>query len=46
MSDQLRALQIRFQDYLTGDSEAIEQDIVSTEDALAELVEHRGLSPA
>ncbi len=36
MSDQLRALQIRFQDYLTGDSEAIEQDIVSTEDALAE----------
>lgn len=32
----LRELQLRFQDYLIGDSEAIEADIVSTEKALAE----------
>ena len=32
----LRELQLRFQDYLVGASEAIENDIVSTEDALAE----------
>lgn len=32
----LRELQLRFQDYLIGDSEAIEADIVSTENALAE----------
>ncbi|MCP4472773.1 MAG: DUF2063 domain-containing protein [Gammaproteobacteria bacterium] len=32
----LRELQLRFQDYLTGGSEAIEADIVSTEKALAE----------
>ena len=32
----LRELQIRFQEYLLGNSEAIEDDIVSTEDALAE----------
>ncbi len=36
MSDDLRTLQKRFQEYLTGDSEAFEQDIVSSEDALAE----------
>ena len=35
MSD-LRSLQRRFQAYLTGSSEAIEKDIVSTSDALAE----------
>lgn len=34
--DDLRALQRRFVDYLEGSSEAFEQDIVSTEDALAE----------
>jgi len=33
---QLRELQLRFQDYLTGGSEAIEADIISTENALAE----------
>ena len=32
----LRELQLRFQDYLLGNSEDIERDIVSTEDALAE----------
>ena len=32
----LRELQLRFQDYLVGGSEAIEADIVSTENALAE----------
>jgi hypothetical protein len=32
----LRELQLRFQDYLTGGSEAIEADIISTENALAE----------
>lgn len=32
----LRNLQLRFQDYLIGGSEAIEADIVSTENALAE----------
>ncbi|MCP4878149.1 MAG: DUF2063 domain-containing protein [Gammaproteobacteria bacterium] len=32
----LRDLQLRFQDYLTGGSNAIEQDIISTEYALAE----------
>ncbi len=32
----LRELQLRFQDYLTGKSEDIENDIVSTENALAE----------
>jgi len=32
----LRDLQLRFQDYLIGNSEAIENDIVSTENALAE----------
>jgi hypothetical protein len=32
----LRALQLRFQDYLIGNSEDIEDDIVSTENALAE----------
>ena len=32
----LRELQLRFQDYLIGDSDAIEADIVSTENALAE----------
>jgi len=32
----LRALQQRFQDYLINDSDDIENDIVSTEDALAE----------
>ncbi|MGD8840963.1 MAG: DNA-binding domain-containing protein [Gammaproteobacteria bacterium] len=32
----LRDLQLRFQDYLLGNSEDIESDIVSTEDALAE----------
>ncbi len=32
----LRDLQLRFQDYLIGESEAIEADIVSTENALAE----------
>lgn len=32
----LRDLQLRFQDYLTGVSEDIEQDIVSTDDALAQ----------
>jgi len=32
----LRDLQLRFQDYLIGDSEAIEADIISTENALAE----------
>ncbi|MDJ0832625.1 MAG: DNA-binding domain-containing protein [Gammaproteobacteria bacterium] len=36
MSNELRALQQRFQDYLTGNSEQFEQDIVSTADALAE----------
>jgi hypothetical protein len=35
MSD-LRSLQRRFQDYLRGSSDAIEKDIVSTSDALAE----------
>ncbi len=33
---QLRDLQLRFQDYLIGDSEDIEADIVSTENARAE----------
>jgi hypothetical protein len=32
----LRAIQLRFQDYLEGKSEDFEQDIVSTENALAE----------
>ena len=32
----LRELQLRFQDYLIGGSEDIEQDIISTADALAE----------
>jgi len=32
----LRELQLRFQDYLVGGSEAIEADIISTENALAE----------
>ena len=32
----LRDLQLRFQDYLVGDSDAIEADIISTENALAE----------
>ena len=32
----LRDLQLRFQDYLVSDSDAIEADIISTEDALAE----------
>jgi len=32
----LRDLQLRFQDYLIDGSEAIEKDIVSTENALAE----------
>ena len=36
MSDDLRTLQRRFQDYLNGNSELFEQDIVSTADALAE----------
>ena len=31
----LRELQLRFQDYLVGKSEAIEKDIISTENALA-----------
>ena len=32
----LRELQLRFQDYLIGGAEDIEQDIISTADALAE----------
>ena len=32
----LRELQLRFQDYLVGKSDAIENDIISTENALAE----------
>ncbi len=32
----LRDLQLRFQEYLTDDSDAIERDIVGTDDALAE----------
>jgi hypothetical protein len=36
MSDDLHALQKRFQDYLIGTSEAFEKDIVSTSEALAE----------
>ncbi len=32
----LRELQLRFQDYLIGNSDEIENDIISTEDALAE----------
>ena len=32
----LRELQLRFQDYLISGSEDIEQDIISTENALAE----------
>lgn len=36
MSDSLHQLQQRFQDYLTGKSEDFEQDIISTDDALAE----------
>jgi hypothetical protein len=36
MSDDLQALQRRFQDYLNGDSEEFEKDIVSTDGALAE----------
>lgn len=32
----LRELQLRFQDYLVNDSDAIEADIISTENALAE----------
>ena len=36
MSDELRRLQQRFQDYLIGKSEDFEQDIVSTDDAKAE----------
>lgn len=36
MSDELRRLQRRFQDYLTSGSDAFEQDIVSSPDALAE----------
>jgi len=34
--EQLRALQLRFQDYLEGRSEDFEQDIISTADAKAE----------
>ncbi len=33
---ELRAIQLRFQDYLEGRSELFVQDIVSTKDALAE----------
>lgn len=36
MADDLHALQQRFQDYLIGNSEEFEKDIVSTEDAKAE----------
>ena len=36
MSDELRRLQRRFQDYLTNGSDGFEQDIVSSPDALAE----------
>jgi hypothetical protein len=36
MMTHLRKLQLRFQDYLIGGAEDIEQDIVSTADALAE----------
>jgi len=36
MADDLHALQQRFQDYLTGQSEDFEKDIVSTKEALAE----------
>lgn len=35
-SNDLRTLQLRFQEYITGASEDFEHDIVSTEDALAE----------
>jgi hypothetical protein len=34
--DELRALQLRFQAYLEGHSEDFENDVISTEDALAE----------
>lgn len=36
MNDELRALQLRFQNYLEGNSEDFKQHIVSTENALAE----------
>ena len=36
MSDELRSLQRRFQDYLIGRSEEFEKDIISTENARAE----------